>query len=185
MKSIRPILLSILIALPLALLAGEGADWPEIDGALHPAPNQLVAGQPQPHELVAFSHAGVRHVINARTERELEAWDEPRLLDELGMAYHHLPIGGPDDLDRAAIQRFDEILSEIGDEPVLLHCASGNRIGALFALRAAWIDGKDSAEAMEIGRAHGLTRLEGVVREKLGEQRSVANAPDQDCPENC
>lgn len=170
MKIIKLNLLAILIALPITVLAGDAPAWPDIDGAQRPQQNQLVSGQPQPHELVALSHAGVTHVFNARTEGELEAWDEPLLLDELGMAYHHIPIASPDDLDREAIQRFDEILSEIGDEPVLLHCASGNRIGALFALRAAWIDGADNETAIEIGRTHGLTRLETVVREKLGEQ---------------
>ncbi len=185
MKTIRALLLTLLIALPLAVLAGDGPDWPNIDGAVHPAPNQLVAGQPQPHELAALAGAGVQHVFNARTDGELEAWNEPRLIDELGMTYHHLPIAGAEDLDRQAVARFNAILNEIGDEPVLLHCASGNRIGALFALRAAWIDGADNEAAIEIGRAHGLTRLESAVRQKLGEQRSMANAPDQDCPENC
>lgn len=159
-----------LTALPMALMAGDTLVWPDIEDAIQPQPNQLVMGQPQPHELVALSRAGVRHVVNARAEGELEAWDEPRLLDELGMEYHHIPIAGADDLDREAIDHFDKVLGEIGDEPVLLHCASGNRIGALFALRAAWIDGEDSETAIEIGRAHGLTRLETVVREKLGEQ---------------
>src|SRR5699024_2985407 len=165
MKAIRSILLTLLIAPALAALAGEGPDWPAMDDALQPTPHQRVAGQPEPHELAALAHAGVKHVVNARSEGELEAWNEPRLLDELGMTYHHLPIAGAEDLDRQAVARFDAILNEIGDEPALLHCASGNRIGALFALRAAWIDGEDSEAAIEIGRAHGLTRLEGAVRQ--------------------
>lgn len=168
MTAIRFMLLAALTVLPMPLMAGGAVDWPDIEGAMQPRPESLVVGQPQPHELVALERAGVRHVVNARTEGELEAWDEARLLDELGVEYHHIPIAGADDLDPEAVRRFDEILGEIGDEPVLLHCSSGNRIGALFALRAAWIDGKDSETAIEIGRAHGLTRLEEAVCEKLG-----------------
>jgi uncharacterized protein (TIGR01244 family) len=145
----------------------EPVQWPSIDGAVTPETGRMIAGQPTPAELVAVREAGARHVVNARDVGEFEAWDEGELVEALGMTYHRVPIGSPADLDREAVEAFDRILAEIGDEPALLHCASGNRIGALYALRAAWIDGQDTATAIEIGRAHGLTRLEGVVREKL------------------
>ncbi len=147
--------------------AQENVGWPDIDGARTPEPNRMISGQPTPAELVAAERAGVRHVVNARNIGEFDAWDEAQLVDALGMSYHRVPIGGPDDLDREAVAAFDQILTEIGDAPALLHCASGNRIGALYALRAAWILGEDTESAIAIGRAHGLTSLEAPVREKL------------------
>ncbi|MDR5880476.1 hypothetical protein [Caballeronia sp. LZ032] len=51
--------------------------------------------------------------------------------------------------------------------PVIVHCGSGNRVGALFALRAAWVKGVDVPKAIEIGRQHGLTKLEDDVRRIL------------------
>ena len=52
------------------------------------------------------------------------------------------------------------------DEGVLLHCASGNRIGALMAL-IAFKNGKSVDEAMAAGREAGLRGLAPVVQAKL------------------
>ena len=145
--------------------------WPDIDGASTPEPNRMISGQPTPAALAAAENGGVRHVVNARNIGEFDAWDEGALVNSLGMTYHRVPIGSPDDLDREAVAKFDRILAEIGDEPALLHCASGNRIGALFALRAAWILGEDTESAIAIGRTHGLTSLEAPVRKQLDAQR--------------
>jgi hypothetical protein len=48
-----------------------------------------------------------------------------------------------------------------------VHCASSNRVGAMAALRAAWIDGRPTEEALQIGRAWGLKSLEPTVRARL------------------
>jgi uncharacterized protein (TIGR01244 family) len=156
-----------------ALLVGacattpDSVQWPRIEGSHQPEAGRMIAGQPTPAELVAAERAGVRHVVNARDIGEFDAWNQTALVDSLEMTYHRVPIGSTDDLDREAVAKFDRILADIGDEAALLHCASGNRIGALYALRAAWIRGQDTETAIEIGRAHGLTSLEAHVREKL------------------
>lgn len=155
------------VLLTTSALAGDAIGWPEIEGAENPRSEWLITGQPEPHELVAAQRAGARHVVNARDLGEFEDWDEKALVGELGLSYHRVPIGSPDDLDREAVESFDRILAEIGDEPALMHCASGNRIGALFALRAGWLQGKDDDTAIEIGRQHGLTALEDQVRRAL------------------
>ena len=49
-----------------------------------------------------------------------------------------------------------------------MHCASGNRVGALMALRASQ-NGASAEEAMAAGKAAGLTRLEPVVAKRLEE----------------
>lgn len=145
----------------------ESDRWPDISGSHKPEPNRMIAGQPTPAELVAAERAGVQHVVNARDIGEFDAWDEDELVESLAMTYHRVPIGSTEDLDREAVKAFDRILAEIGDDPALLHCASGNRIGALYALRAAWIEGESPETAIETGKAHGLTSLEAAVREKL------------------
>jgi protein tyrosine phosphatase (PTP) superfamily phosphohydrolase (DUF442 family) len=55
------------------------------------------------------------------------------------------------------------------DEPVLVHCGSANRVGALIAL-SEFSETGDLDKALEAGRAAGLTRLEGTVREVLEAQ---------------
>lgn len=145
--------------------------WPDIEGGRIPEANRMISGQPTPAELADAKTGGVRHVVNARDIGEFSAWDEGALVSSLGMSYHRVPIGGPDDLDREAVAMFDQILAEIGDEPALLHCASGNRIGALYALRAAWLQGEDTESAIAIGKTHGLTSLEASVRKRLDGER--------------
>ncbi len=53
--------------------------------------------------------------------------------------------------------------------PVLLHCRTGNRVGALLALRAS-MQGASDEEALEIGRKAGLGSLETAVVEQLDKQ---------------
>jgi protein tyrosine phosphatase (PTP) superfamily phosphohydrolase (DUF442 family) len=61
----------------------------------------------------------------------------------------------------------DDVLQEI-DGPVLLHCGSGNRVGAVLALRHS-LSGASEEEAIAFGNDAGLTKLEDVVRERLSE----------------
>ena len=44
---------------------------------------------------------------------------------------------------------------------------SGNRVGALFALRAHWLQGLPAVEALAVGRRYGLTKLEPLVMQIL------------------
>jgi protein tyrosine phosphatase (PTP) superfamily phosphohydrolase (DUF442 family) len=57
-------------------------------------------------------------------------------------------------------------LLEQYDEPVLVHCASSNRVGALLALREFQASG-DVKGALKAGREGGMTRLEKTVKEVL------------------
>jgi protein tyrosine phosphatase (PTP) superfamily phosphohydrolase (DUF442 family) len=85
------------------------------------------------------------------------------------MRYVHIPVAGADGLTRENVELLHSALAEARDEgPVLLHCGSGNRIGALLALRAAWIEGSDPYTALQYGLGTGLTGLEPKTRELLG-----------------
>jgi protein tyrosine phosphatase (PTP) superfamily phosphohydrolase (DUF442 family) len=59
-------------------------------------------------------------------------------------------------------------LLKTSDAPVFVHCASGNRAGALLAIGAARFGGMAPDAAIEFGRRAGLSSLEPVVRERLG-----------------
>jgi len=85
----------------------------------------------------------------------------------LGMTYVSIPIAGAADISEENARRLAEVL-DVGADPVVVHCASGNRVGALFALKAYYVDGKTPEEALALGKAAGVTRLEPVVRQTLG-----------------
>ncbi len=107
---------------------------------------------------------GLRRVINLCPESETP--DEAERVRQLGMDYVNIPISGPQDLNADKARALAEALAD--GAPTLVHCASGNRVGALFALKAFHVDGKSPQQALEIGRAHGLTKLEPAVRALLG-----------------
>jgi protein tyrosine phosphatase (PTP) superfamily phosphohydrolase (DUF442 family) len=53
------------------------------------------------------------------------------------------------------------------DYPLIIHCKSGNRVGALFSLKAFYIDQKSAIESIKIGKKAGLTSLESAVQGML------------------
>jgi protein tyrosine phosphatase (PTP) superfamily phosphohydrolase (DUF442 family) len=85
------------------------------------------------------------------------------------MTYVSIPVAGQAGLTKENVARLDAALKDASAKgPVLLHCASGNRIGALLALRAVWVEGKDPAAGLDYGKASGLTGLEPAVKSILG-----------------
>ena len=94
-------------------------------------------------------------------------FDEPALVAALGMAYENIPVAGGGDLNRANAERLAQSLAGASG-PVLVHCMSSNRVGALFALKSHLLDGKSIDEALAVGRAHGLKAMEPAVRQLLG-----------------
>jgi uncharacterized protein (TIGR01244 family) len=133
---------------------------------MQPAPNRVTGGAPDAAALKTAADAGIRYVLDIRPESE-RSFDEPDVVSALGMRFLHLPIAGAQDLTLANARAFDALLAEAGDAPTLLHCASGNRIGAMMALRAAWLQQASSEKALAIGRAYGLTKMEAAVQAVL------------------
>lgn len=134
-----------------------------------PAPNRVVSGALDASHLDAVQRAGIRHVVSLRPAEENPKFDEAQAVGRLGLEYHELPIEGAQSLTKENAEAFDRILKEIGDESALLHCSSGNRVGALIAIREAWIRGESPEQAIAKGKRWGLTQLEGAVRAVLEE----------------
>jgi uncharacterized protein (TIGR01244 family) len=128
----------------------------------------VASGQPDAATLRAIADSGFAAVVDLRTATEDRGFDEKEAVNQMGMAYASLPIGGPSDVtfDNAAL--LDHILANY-EGRILVHCASGNRVGALFALREKLL-GAAADEALAAGKAAGLTRLEAVVKERLAEK---------------
>lgn len=122
----------------------------------HPAPGYVVSGQPTEAQIVRARALGLGRIITLRTGAEPLPCDEPAIARTSGIGYDCLPVGGIADLSKATVDAFDALLARPGEGITLLHCATGNRVGILMALRAGWLQGKPVAEAMEIGRNWGL-----------------------------
>jgi len=134
-------------------------------GEVKPVDGVTSAGQPDEAGFSVFAEEGYVAVIDLRTAREDRGLDEPAVVEALGMEYVSMPIA----LSDITIEKAEELATLLKqyDEPVLVHCASANRVGALFALQA-FSDTGDADLALELGRAGGMTRLEGAVKEAMG-----------------
>ncbi len=139
----------------------------EIMNLSTPAENVLASGQPTQEQLQLLASSGVKHIINLRPTSEQE-FDEEALVKSLGMEYHSMPVAGADGVTSENAKRLDDLLSSLNGQPLLVHCASSNRVGALRALTAS-ANGEALESAITTGKSWGLTGLEPAVRTKLSQ----------------
>lgn len=126
----------------------------------------LTGGQPTPEQLATIAGLGYETVINLRGVDESGSTDSAAV-ESLGMTYVSIPISGAGDLSEENARKLAAALEASG-RPAVVHCASGNRVGALIALKAFYVDEMSAEEALALGQASGVTRLEPVVKQKLG-----------------
>ena len=134
-------------------------------GNVVPVNGVTTAGQPDVAALSIFAEQGYRTVIDIRTEPEERGMDEAAVINDLGMEYVLFPIDKPEAINFDNARELSRLIEE-SEGPVLVHCGSSNRVGALFALQKS-LDGADDEVALEYGREAGMTRLEGRVKEVL------------------
>lgn len=171
MKTIISFILTLMFAnLAMAQLSeseGLNKDAPSI---VYTDDSLLIGGQPSYEELKFLASKGLQTVINIRQDGESIAVEEEKAwTKQLGLNYIRLPLSGRD-INVENSQRLARLLE--GKKNVLVHCASANRIGALFAIDAfIKADGKMSVDkALEFGKKRGLKSLEPRVKEILSER---------------
>lgn len=139
-----------------------------LPNGLVPFENTLTGGQPTFDQLKKASETGFKAVINLRADGELpDPEQESTWVEGLGMKYFHIPVAGAEGLTLENTQLFAEVLSKTENYPLIVHCKSGNRVGAMFALKAFHIEGKNIEEALLIGESAGLTSLAPAVKKVL------------------
>lgn len=96
--------------------------------ASEPLPHLVTGGQPGPKHLAALKAAGNAVVLDIRDPMEPRSFDEPTLVKQLGMEYINVSVrhGALDDATMDAVL---EVLRKYSGRPMLVHCASSNRVG--------------------------------------------------------
>ncbi len=168
------LMLSSLVLVSLTAVAGDAdstnssllvdLDAAVESGKVEPVDGLSTAGQPDEAGFKVFADSGYAAVIDLRTAGEDRGLDEAAVVEDLGMEYMSLPIGR-DDITFEKAAELRRMLDQF-DEPVLLHCDSSNRVGALIALQA-FAETGDREAALDAGRDAGLTGLEGRVIEEI------------------
>lgn len=157
---------ALLLAITTSALAeGDEAVWKY---RFEPADGITAAGQPDETNFKELADAGYAAVIDLRTAGEDRGLDEETIVESLGMDYVSLPIAGRGAINFQNAQILDQILSGY-DEPVLVHCGSSNRVGALFALREK-LNGAGDDDALAFGKSAGMTSLESTVKSRMSEK---------------
>ena len=173
---------AVLMAAALSLTSPVFAEVPEtMDAAQIPAyrlirPGLATAGQPSPEALARLGEMGFKTVVNLRTEREGAA-EERAVVEAQGLRYVWVPVTA-ESFSPADVDAVQKALDDPSSGPVLLHCASSNRVGAVWAVIQSR-QGKTFDEALAAGRAAGLSspQLEAAVRRVLGAPAPPAAAP--------
>lgn len=139
----------------------------DIPNALIPKPDILTGGQPTLQQLEQAKQAGYRTIVNLRPAAEMSEWSEEDKALQLGFNYVSIPVAGSSGLTTENTEKLHAVLENPANYPLIVHCASGNRVGALFALHAARYEDKTVEEAIRWGKTAGLTGLESEVRQRL------------------
>ena len=135
----------------------------DLNNPQKPVLGVMTGGQPSEDDLRKLRDEGYGTVINLRLPEESAGFDEADLVEELGMTYISLPVDVRDGLTQANAAKLDQLVSD-ADGLTLVHCGSGDRVGALYALNGFYQNGMSVEDSIAFGKSAGLNRLEGAVR---------------------
>ncbi|HSE38178.1 MAG TPA: protein tyrosine phosphatase family protein, partial [Blastocatellia bacterium] len=112
-------------------------------------------GQPTDTAFGKLAANGYRAVLNLRTGSEgLDLQHEREAVEKAGLRYVHIPIVS----SAPKLEQVDEFIKAVKDpenQPMLIHCGSANRVGALWMIyrvvEQGWPEEKALDEATKIG----------------------------------
>jgi protein tyrosine phosphatase (PTP) superfamily phosphohydrolase (DUF442 family) len=155
-----------------------------IPNARQPAPGLLTGGQPTRDQVMQAAAAGYKTVVCLREATEPGAWDPSVIANGLhGMKFVRLPFTGPHDLNEENAAALERVLGDPEALPAVVHCGSGNRVGALLAVRASLFHGASVDQALELGRRAGLVGLEPATRAFIQQHLDAGECDGQTSPD--
>ncbi len=135
---------------PTAQFTGESFVFGEV------APGVTIAGQPSDGDWKHLHRMGFRTVVNLRTDAE-GAERERLLVNSSAMQYFHVPVDGTGVAPRHA-DAVAKIVEDAYNGRVLVHCSSGNRAAAVWAIYLARHRGVARDQALAAGESAGMTK---------------------------
>ncbi|MEO0478244.1 MAG: hypothetical protein AAF196_02060 [Planctomycetota bacterium] len=132
-----------------------------------------LAGLPSEADFRSMAEAGVRTICDLCDVGERGRNDpEPDLVRELGMEFLHCPMGGDTGHGDPIFDEGRRILRE-AERPLVMHCQSSNRVGAVFLTWCILDEGIDQDTALDLARRSGLSSsfLEGRALEYVAAHR--------------
>ena len=122
------------------------------------------AAQPKDAAWQKLATNGFKSVLNLRTANEgVDLTKEREMVEQVGMRYISIPVTGNDPKPEQ-VEAFIKAVKDAQNHPMLIHCASANRVGGFFmiyrVIEQGWSEDKALEEAKQIGLASpGLTKF--------------------------
>lgn len=172
------------IAVTASLAVAEEASSPKLQPSklgttrnVHTFGTNLLCGQPTKAEFAEAKERGVKVIVTLRTKGEVD-FDEPATVKELGLEFHRFGFREPDTLTDKVFDQSLQVLAESEKKPVMLHCGSANRVGAIWLVHRVINHGLDVEAARKEAKSIGL-RTPGYEERALdyinrkGQEKSV------------
>jgi len=122
---------------------------------LHRLGGIYLAGQPSADDLKKARDRGIKSVVNLRQPDEID-WDEEKAAQQLGLQYHSIPFRSPESLTDSVFDKARMVLSDREKRPLMLHCGTANRVGAVWLVYRVLDDGVPVAQALDEAKTVGL-----------------------------
>lgn len=155
MKKTPLTLLALALAVSASAQTAETIDTSGLPNATVVKPGVVGAGRPSAEAVTALKARGFRTVIDLRTPTEPGFAEEKAAVEAQGLRYVNVPVTGGA-FSGKDVDAVKAALDQATDGPVLLHCASANRVGAVWAVMQAR-QGMAVDEALKEGARVGLT----------------------------
>ena len=128
---------------------------------LHTFGDIYFAGALTADDLKLLRDRGVKTIVNLRTAPEFD-WDEAGEIERLGMRYVYTPFRSAEELTPAMFDRWMTVLREPTERPIMIHCASANRVGPVWYAYRVLEGGLSPEAALAEAKTIGLRNLEYI-----------------------
>jgi uncharacterized protein (TIGR01244 family) len=132
------------------------ADVPGVTNFARLETTVACAGATSPEAIPAIKQMGYKSIINMRLASEPNAnvEGEAAAAKAAGINFIHLPFNGSSP-DPAVADAFLKEVTKPENEPAFIHCASGNRVSAMWMIKRMVVDhweaDRAGSEAAELG----------------------------------
>ena len=130
------------------------------------------SGQPSEADFADLAKKGITTVINLRQESEMKkvGFSESDAAKKAGITYYNIPVDYSKEFEKKAVDKIETtFMKHHKKEKILLHCGSGNRAKAWFAIHVAETHDTDAETGLKKARELGLSssNLEKKVKNYL------------------
>lgn len=134
------------------------------NGRLHDG--YVVGGLPSKAQFDAAVEQGFDSALSLMANEEEGIREIAPYASHLGVRYIRFTVRGTEDLTESMAWQFASTLGMLG-KPAIIHSKNGERVGAMFALMAFFVDEASAEDAMAIGEAAGMGSLAATIRPLL------------------